>query len=303
MSESNYKKWMVGLDFTSIDDKIIQRVGHLSRIIKPDIIHFVHVEKELDIPVYIPEEYKDVVPTPAEQYEEKLEKIVRESFDNKDVKWQVNVVGGDTFDTLVDWVKKEDIDFFIAGRKNHEDGSGILPHKLLRSLACPALFIPEAGMPGSKKILVALDFSNHSLNALKTALKLAESGEITVDCLHIYSVPIGYYSTGKSYEEFAEIMRNNAEKEFERFIKPLGVDLKLKSILLEKASAAEVIYDECKEGNYDLVMMGSKGQSAGSVVLLGSTSEKLIRINQRCMSWIVKIKDEHIGFFKALSKL
>ncbi len=294
---------MVGLDFTSIDNKIIQRVGHLSRIIKPDLIHFVHVEKELNIPIYIPEEYKDVVPTATEQYEEKMEKLVKESFDNENVEWQVNVVGGETFDTLVDWVKKENIDFFIAGRKKHEDGSGILPHKLLRSLACPALFIPEEKMPGSKKILVAVDFSRHSFVALKTALKLAESGEITVDCLHIYSVPIGYYSTGKSYEEFSEIMKDNAEKEFKRFIKPLGADLKLKCTLLEKASAAEVIYDECITGDFDLVMMGSKGQSSGSVILLGSTSEKLIRINQRCMSWIVKIKDEHIGFFKALSKL
>ena len=98
-------------------------------------------------------------------------------------------------------------------------------------------------------------------------------------------------------------MKVNAEKEFKRFSSPLDVDLKLKCILLEKASAAEVIYKECKEGQFDLVMMGSKGQSAGSVILLGSTSEKLITMNQLCMSWIVKIEEEHIGFFKAIGKL
>lgn len=294
---------MVGLDLSSIDRKIIQRVSHLSRIIKPDIIHFVHVEKELDIPIYVPAEYKDVVPTATEQYEEKMRTLVEDNFDNASVEWKVSVVGGKTFDTLVNWVKEENIDFFIAGRKKSEEGSGILPHKLLRSLICPALFIPESKMPGSKKILVAVDFSDHSMMALKTAIKLAESGEITVHCLHIYSVPIGYHSTGKTYDEFSEIMRVNAEKEFKRFSKALDAELDLKCVLLEKTSPAEVIYEECKSGNYDLVIMGSKGQSAGSVMLLGSTSEKLIRMNYACMSWIVKIKDEYIGFFKALSKL
>ncbi|MEP1095567.1 MAG: universal stress protein [Cyclobacteriaceae bacterium] len=303
MSESKYKRWMVGLDFTEIDAKVINRVSHLSRIIKPDIINFVHVEKELDIPIYIPEELKNFVPTANDQYVEKMEEIISENFENTEVAWQANVVGGKTLNTLIKWVKDENIDFFIAGRKRYSEGTGLLPHKLLRNLACPALFIPDMKMPGTKKILVAVDFSKHSMVALQTALKLAESGDITVDCLHIYNVPIGYYSTGKTYDEFAEIMHTNAEKEFQRFTKSLGKELVLKCVLLEKASAAELIYDECKDGNYDLVMMGSKGQSKGSVILLGSTAEKLIRMNRKCMSWIVKMKDEHIGFFKALSKI
>ncbi|MEP5614199.1 MAG: universal stress protein [Cyclobacteriaceae bacterium] len=303
MSESKYKRWMVGLDFSDIDPKVINRVSHLSRILKPDVINFVHVEKELDIPIYIPKELTNLVPTASEQYAEKMEEIVSKNFDNLDVTWHAKVVGGKTFDTLIKWVKDENIDFFIAGRKRYREGSGLLPHKLLRSLACPALFIPDMKMPGTKKILVAVDFSNHSLIALRTALKLAESGEISVDCLHIYSVPIGHYSTGKTYKEFVEIMRVNAMKEFQRFTKSLDPKPNLKCLILDKTSAAELIYDECKDGNYDLVIMGSKGQSAGSVMLLGSTAEKLIRMNRKCMSWIVKMKDEHIGFFKALSKI
>jgi len=303
MSESKYKRWMVGLDFTEIDAKIIKRVSHLSQIIKPDIINFVHVEKKLDIPIYIPEELKNLVPTAKEQFVEKLEGIISKHFTNTEVAWQAKVIGGKTFDTLLKWVKDENIDFFIAGRKRYREGSGLLPHKLLRSLACPALFIPDKKMPGTMKILVAVDFSKHSLVALQTALKLAESDEISVDCLHIYSVPIGYYRTGKSFEEFADIMKVNAQKEFQRFTKSLDGKFNIKFVQLDKSSAAELIYDECKEGNYDLVMMGSKGQSTGSVILLGSTAEKLIRMNRKCMSWIVKIKDEHIGFFKALSKI
>lgn len=303
MSKSKYKRWMVGLDFTATDEKIINRVSHLSRIVKPDIIYFVHVEKELDIPIYIPKEYQNIVPTANEQYASKLEGIINKHFENEEVSWEAKVVGGRTLNTLVNWVKDENIDFFIVGRKESKEGSGILPHKLLRSLACPALFIPDIKMPGTKRILVAIDFSEHSFVALKTATKLAKSGEITIDCLHIYSVPVGYYSTGKSFEEFAEIMNHNAQKEFLRFTKSLDGEFNLKCVQLDKSSAAELIYEESKEGNYDLVMMGSKGQSAGSVVLLGSTAEKLIRMNQRCMSWIVKMKDEHIGFFKALSKI
>ena len=302
-SEATYKRWMVGLDFTSVDEKVINRVNHLSRIIKPDIIHFFHVEKELNIPVYIPEEFKNVVTTPQEHYQEKMEAIITAHFDNDDVEWKATVVGGKTFETLLKWAKKEKIDFFIVGRKKSNHGSGILPHKLLRSLSSPALFIPEMKMAGTKKILVAVDFSKHSKIALKTALKLAESGNIKVECLHIFSVPIGHYSTGKSFEEFADIMKKNAQKEFDAITKSLNCTVDLKSVLLEKSSPAELIYNESKKGNYDLVMMGSKGQTDASVILLGSTSEKLIRMNDNCMTWIVKLKDEHIGFFRALSKI
>ncbi|MFY9941798.1 MAG: hypothetical protein WAK57_06455 [Desulfobacterales bacterium] len=51
------------------------------------------------------------------------------------------------------------------------------------------------------------------------SIGLAASGIKEIYCLHVYSVPIGFYKTGKSYEEFAEIMKGHAQRDYMEFIK------------------------------------------------------------------------------------
>ena len=42
---------------------------------------------------------------------------------------------------------------------------------------------------------------------------------VKIYALSIFDVPTGYYKTGKSYEEFAEIMRKNTREDYEDFLK------------------------------------------------------------------------------------
>ena len=96
-----------------------------------------------------------------------------------------------------------------AGDKN----SGTLSTKLARKLPCSILFVPEGANPWYKKILVPIDFSENSKDAMDVAVAFGVANAMKeISCLHIYSVPNGYYKTGKSFEEFAEIMKGNAEK-------------------------------------------------------------------------------------------
>ncbi|MEM9339568.1 MAG: universal stress protein, partial [Bacteroidota bacterium] len=102
---------------------------------------------------------------------------------------------------------------------------------------------------------------------------------------------------------FSDIMKENSTKEFGSFTKSISHSLLFKPELLEIASASHFIQNEVQEGNYDLVILGSKGQSAGSLLLLGSTSEQLIQTNNLSLTWVVKKKDENIGFFEALKQV
>jgi nucleotide-binding universal stress UspA family protein len=294
---------MVGLDLTSVDEILIRRVSELSLITAPDVVHFVHVDKDHEIPRYLSPELQTSIENNHEHQIKLMQKNVKEHFTNSDVEIQIEVISGKPFETLLKWVKDTGIDFFISGRKLGENGTGILPHKLLRKLSCPALFIPEVKMPGSFKILVPVDFSEHSMLAIKTALNLTDYKDLEIEFLHICQVPLGYYKSGKNYQEFSEIMKKNAADEFAKFIKPLNGDFDLNCQVLEKGSPAELICKESKEGNFDLVIMGSKGQSSGSIIILGSIAEKFIQLNDSSMTWIVKKPDEHIGFFEAIKKI
>lgn len=303
MTDLYSKRWMVGLDMSEMDWTLIHWVSELGKKLRPEIIYFVHVENSFRAPDYLPSDLIKSLHIKDEIQTDTIEKLLEEEFENTDIPCQVEVIEGDPFDTLLHWASIKKVDFFVAGRKNPERGRGSLSRKLSRKLSCSVLFVPEKDETNIKRLLVPLDFSEHSMMALETALALADLFDAKVNCLHIYQVPVGYYKTGKSFVEFSEIMRENSVKEFVRFTKKIERDLPIKSVPLDKGTVSELIHEEVEKEGYDLVMVGSKGQSVGSLILLGSSTENLLKINDKCLTWVFKKKDEHIGFFEALSKL
>jgi nucleotide-binding universal stress UspA family protein len=135
------------------------------------------------------------------------------------------------------------------------------------------------------------------------SIGLAASGIKEIYCLHVYSVPIGFYKTGKSYEQFAEIMKGHAERYYAEFIKK--VDLKgLTAVPIFKLEKKEYrgIEEVIKERGISLVVIGARGRKAGAGVLLGSVTEHLI--NSTTVPFVaVKKKGTGMGLLDALLKL
>jgi hypothetical protein len=110
-----------------------------------------------------------------------------------------------------------------------------------------------------------------------------------IRCLHAYNVPIGYYKTGKSFEQFAEIMKGHAEKNYKNFLQTevcqIGSVCQIKDLkgikvtplfILEK-KPAKAIEEVIKNHDIDLLVIGARGRHAGAGVLLGSVTEHQIR--------------------------
>jgi nucleotide-binding universal stress UspA family protein len=129
------------------------------------------------------------------------------------------------------------------------------------------------------------------------------SGMRELHCLHVYAVPAGYYKTGKSYEQFAEIMRGHAEKNYGEFIKK--VDLKgITATPIFKLEKKEYkgIEEVIEEHDIDLIILGARGRKAGVGVLLGSVTEHLIRTTTIPLL-AVKKKGTGMSLLEALLKL
>ena len=299
MDANSKTVWMVGLDLTEMDDIIIQWVNYLSSFLKPEVIYFIHVERDLERVTYMPDDLM-VAMASDERLEAKIKTNVRKYFTSGEIPLKFEVIEGKPFDSLIHWSEIKKIDLFIAGRKHEVKGGGILPHKLARKLHCSILFIPEVAVRRLKRILLPVDFSEHSRLAIQAAGKLKELlPNISLHCLHIYQVPTGYYKTGKSFEEFGTIMEQHARKAFNEFMRPID-DSQTCLFHLQTHGHAEMIHESIKEENSDLVILGSKGQTNSALLLLGSTAEKLIRINDLCPTWVIKKKDENIGLIQAL---
>lgn len=132
-----------------------------------------------------------------------------------------------------------------------------------------------------KKILVTTDGSENSVRALEMAKKQAEltEGELTI--LTVID-PISMY--GYSYPELSErdtkVLTSAGEYVLTEALKVLEnfqgeIETKLKN-----GSPADEILKEAENGDYDLIVMGSRGLGVFSRRMLGSVSHKILNHTQ-----------------------
>jgi len=300
------KRLLVGVSFANQDGASIRYAAMISRLAQSEKVVFLHVASRVDLPEDILEEYPDLFQPVDEYARGEMEELVHKYFDgHPDTEISYQVVEGSPLIEFLRTAKEEDVDLIVMRKRKEPTGSGSLFEKLARKAPCSVLFVPEGSKAWFTNILVPADFSENSLDAMDAAVTigLAAAGIKEIYCLHVYSVPMGYYKTGKSYEQFAEIMKGHAEKNYEEFIKK--VDLKgLTAVPIFKLEKKESrgIEEVIKEHGISLVVIGARGRKAGAGVLLGSVTEHLIQTTTLPLM-AVKKKGTGMSLLDALLKL
>ncbi|MGI6678680.1 MAG: universal stress protein [Dehalobacterium sp.] len=128
-----------------------------------------------------------------------------------------------------------------------------------------------------KKIMVAIDGSEHSLKAIDASIEIAKKSNGKVEVIHVIPVVKQYVrdyarvtpTLEKSLEEEAnKIMKETTEK-----FNNTGIE---HNISIKKGDAADVIICEAEEKVIELIVMGSRGLGAISKFVLGSVSSKVL---------------------------
>lgn len=299
------KNIMVSLDLSDMDKVLIGYTKSLNLFLRPDEIHFVHVQKHEEIPDEVLIEFPNLRETIEEVYVKEMVEEA-EGFHIVGTKMKYNVLEGSPLKELLQKSHDEAIDLLVVGRKNNTGNSGVVPQKLARKSSSHVLLVPENTNNELKKILVAIDFSDYSRLALQTAIDLAAQCDAEVICQHIYDVPSGYSKIGKSFEEFAEIMKGHAEKAYDKFIKDFDPeDVKITPVytLNNQQKVAHKI-EECAEQNdVNMIVVGARGRTNVAAMFLGSVAEQLIGLVRKTPVLIVKKRDKTFGFWKAVNEL
>ena len=168
------------------------------------------------------------------------------------------------------------------------------------------MYVPENPKLDLNRILVPIDYSEHSQMAFEIGIALQNQTGAKIMSNHIYRVPKGYYKSGKSYEEFAEIMLENTKADSEKFFKKIGVkevDFEHTFALDDDPHPADKIYKTASEKNCDLIILGSKGRTAAAAFLIGSVAEKLVYESGDIPLFLVKKGKENLGLLEALFRL
>ncbi len=131
-------------------------------------------------------------------------------------------------------------------------------------------------------ILVPTDFSDASRPAVECALGLIESFNAQLHCLHVVDDACQYWSAigpeslplGPPPEEILELGRTRMTKFCERTFADLTTPA-ISNVVLGRPFLEIITY--AKQNRVDLIVMSTHGRGAIAHVLLGSTTEKVVR--------------------------
>ena len=143
-------------------------------------------------------------------------------------------------------------------------------------------------MPDISRILVPIDFSTTSREALDWAMKLARRFEAGVTVLHVQDMPDmsplapSLDTLVPSYGVLKDVIKARFElsqETMEAWLAPFeGEEVALEP-LFRQGPPFDVILEVCKEGGYDLLVMGTHGRTGLGRLLLGSTTERVVRLS------------------------
>jgi nucleotide-binding universal stress UspA family protein len=132
-----------------------------------------------------------------------------------------------------------------------------------------------------RKLLVPIDFSPHSQEALRVACSLAKAFDAPITLLHVFSAPVypmpegAFVTLPAAYAELIAATRQRLEVMTSK-VKSEHETIKIDATTIEGVPFREIIAFARKHG-HDLVVMGTHGRTGLKHVFLGSVAEKVVR--------------------------
>ena len=129
-----------------------------------------------------------------------------------------------------------------------------------------------------KKIVCALDLSEHSKAVAEYASMLAKMSGATITA--VYAAPTltqytGFHVPPNTIDSFVGEIVSGAEKAMEQFVSEhfTGVEAKAQIVV---GYAAEEILAIAEKENADMIVMGTHGRKGIDRILFGSVAEKIV---------------------------
>jgi nucleotide-binding universal stress UspA family protein len=130
------------------------------------------------------------------------------------------------------------------------------------------------------KILVPVDFSPHSAEAIRYAGEFSRRYEADVTLVHVFQ-PVSYL-VPDGFVLFTPTQFNELTTEFEKQLagaKDAALSAgatRVETKLLQGAPFEEIV-DLAREGNFDLIVMGTHGRTGLKRAAIGSVAERVVR--------------------------
>ncbi len=183
---------------------------------------------------------------------------------------------------IVHYAKTHEIDQIVMGTHARKGVSrmflGSVTAEVLRHSPVSVLAVgPEHMSPPNRyrRVLAPVDFSDSSSTALQQAAAIARQHEAELTVMHVIKphVPMPYDIKIESSEEVG----NRAVKALDEWLTKTHLPQDPQQKVLAAGVPDEQIASYAREHNTDLIVMGTLGRSGLGRLLLGSTTERVLR--------------------------
>ncbi|MBC6400513.1 MAG: universal stress protein [Ekhidna sp.] len=297
-----FKKIIVCLDRTPKDKLLIENACKLSKTAGTEEIIFLNIIKDFNLPDEMSKEFPHLFDRAVEERKAALNKLVKEYF-KCSIKTRLIVCQGSLTKEILKKANETKADLIIQGRTIKSNS--VLSSRTARRSPCSLLLIPENHRLKTDKIFIPVDFSDYSDLSLKTTLELTKDKKSEIFLQNVINIPSSYRYSGKSYQEFGEIIKSHLQKDLDILIKkvaPKTQQLTPVFTLDKGESVMDMIWDEARRRRVDLIVMGAKGRTAASAIFIGSKAEKMIRINYAIPLLIIRKKGGVAGILETLKE-
>jgi nucleotide-binding universal stress UspA family protein len=134
----------------------------------------------------------------------------------------------------------------------------------------------------ASSILVPIDYSERSREALRYAAMLAAQLRAELTILHAWDCPPFARTTEVvtppgTHVPLDQLVVDAAQHELETFVSTAGIDARLKrKLVLSPLHPVRAVIDAVETAEHDLVVMGTHGRGAALTLLLGSVAQRVV---------------------------
>jgi nucleotide-binding universal stress UspA family protein len=286
MKRPKIKKILVPIDFSELSIQAIERAQALAQRFGARV-HLVHVQDAMYPAGFIattPMFTGDVI-TIQQNNEKRLLRQLRDMAARLDLSpGDCHVVpGSPVFEMIGAAVRKLSIDLIVMPTHGRMEFKyvflGSVTERVVQHSPCPVLVV-RPGTERAEQILVPVDFSGCSLQALIYAIEFAKTVAAKVIVFH--SVYLGYAFTSDGYAmydmtEIIKARRKDAERQMAEFVRAAKFDGVEFETVVRVGDAAEEICGFAKEQDVYLIITATHGRTGFDHVLMGSVAEKVVR--------------------------
>ncbi|MFT6135875.1 MAG: nucleotide-binding universal stress UspA family protein [Cyclobacteriaceae bacterium] len=291
-----------------MDIQLIKAACTICQLSGSKEVYFTNIVREFNYPDSLVKEFPDIIDKAIEERKRLIEKSVLEHFKCQGVQHHYVIEQGKPLRQIMKMVSQEKIDLVVLGRKNEKNSGGVLVNRLARRVSCSLMVMPKNATLKLEKVLIPSDFSSYSKMAVEKAVSLAKKSPENTSLFvqNVFQVPTGYHYTGKSFEDFTTIMKDNARKDFQAFTFDINYqNLKVDIIytLDKDDDVIASIYKKAHEIEANLIIIGAKGRNATTAIFIGSSAEKLIHLDKDIPLLVVRPKGKTAGIVEYLKEL